>query len=247
MPAAFASAPDTLRTSQRYVFISTQQLVNALIEADFQPTAARQARAGVSVAHARHMIRFTHVRESVTLVDAIPEIILINAHDGSSAYTLRAGLYRPVCTNGLMTQIGEFGLIHVPHRGNVIADVVDGALRIMRGFGEVGAIVKRMHRHQLDERQRWDLAAHALKLRYHLPDRHPPIAADALLLPRRPQDFGNSLWQTFNVIQENLLSGGIQGHTAQGRRTRTRGIRAIREDVRLNLALWQQAMSMLHA
>jgi len=41
--------------------------------------------------------------------------VLINAHDGSSSYKLRAGLYRPVCTNGLMIQLGDFGLIHVPH------------------------------------------------------------------------------------------------------------------------------------
>ncbi len=72
------------------------------------------------------------MRESITLIDAVPEIVLINSHDGTSAYTLRAGLYRPICTNGMMVQLGEFGLIHVPHRGNVVADVVVGALAITR-------------------------------------------------------------------------------------------------------------------
>ena len=184
---------------------------------------------------------------AVTLVDAVPEIVLINAHDGSSAYTLRAGLYRPVCTNGLITELGDFGLIHVPHRLNMIADVVNGALRIMRGFADIGSLVKQMHQHQLDDRQRWDLAAHALKVRYQRPGQSPPITADALLLPRRSQDYGNSVWQTFNVIQENLMRGGILGHTANGRHTQTRGIRAIRENVRLNLDLWHQAMSMLRS
>jgi hypothetical protein len=247
VPAAFAQAPDTNRTSAHYTFISTAEVVQALQDAGFVAAHARQTgvRGGAPQAHARHLIRFTHTRETVTLVDAIPQLILINSHDGSSAYTLRAGLYRPICTNGLITPLGDFGLIHVAHRGNIVAEVVAGALTIARGFAGVATKVAHMHAKLLAERQRWELAAFALTLRYPRPDQHKPLTPDQLLLPRRPVDFGNSLWQTFNVIQENTLQGGIVGKSANGRATRSRGIRAIREDVRINSQLWQHALTLL--
>ena len=226
VPATFAEAADPLRTSKHYTFISTAQVVSALLEAGFEPTRAQQTRARNADAsgHAKHMIRFSHTKESLTLVDAIPELVLINSHDGTSAYTLRAGLYRPICTNGLLAQIGDFGVIQVPHRGNVVAHVVEGALAITRGFAAMGAVVEQMHGKQLDERQRWDFAAAALSVRYHRLDHHQPISADQALLPRRNADYGNSLWITYNMVQENLCRGGLTGKTAKGRVTRTRGI-----------------------
>jgi len=82
----------------------------------------------------------------------------------------------------MMVQLGEFGLIHVPHRGNVVADVVVGALAISRGFADIGGVVAQMHGRVLDERERWDLAARALAVRYQrrsagAPQRRlPPLA-----------------------------------------------------------------------
>ena len=247
VPAAFAETPDTTRTSKHYQFISTARVVEALLEAGFQATRAQQTRvrAGASPDHARHLIRFSFVKESLSMIDAIPELILINSHDGTSAYTLRAGLYRPLCTNGLMTQIGDFGLLHVPHRGNIIHNVVDGALEIARGFDNIGRVVQRMASCQLDEGQRQGLAAAALKLRYPKPEQHVPVTADQVLQVRRAADHGNTLWLTYNAIQENLCAGGLQGRSPSGRASRTRAIRAIREDVRLNVGLWNHAMSLL--
>ena len=69
---------------------------------------------------------------------SIPEIVLVNAHDGTSAYQLRAGLFRPLCTNGLIARIGDFGFISVPHRASVVADVVEGALRLTAQFQALG-------------------------------------------------------------------------------------------------------------
>lgn len=248
-PAAFAQTADADRTSAKYTFISTAQVVQALLDAGFQPTRAQQTRVrgGGSPAHAKHMIRFSHTRESLTMIDVIPEVVLINAHDGTGAWTMRAGLYRPLCTNGLLASIGDFDIIHVPHRGDVQGKVVEGALAITRRFAAIGAVVEQMHGRQLEERQRWDFAAQALSVRYHRLDHHAPITADQALLPRRKDDYGNSLWLTYNVIQENLTRGGLSGRSPKGRATRTRGIRAIREDVRINAALWQMAMTLLRS
>ena len=60
-----------------------------------------------------------------------------------------------------------------------------------------------------------------------------------LLAPRRAEDRKPDLWSTANVVQENLMKGGIRGVSGTtGRRIRTRGVSSVAEDVRLNRALW---------
>jgi hypothetical protein len=247
VPAAFAETPDVTRTSRHYQFISTARVIDALLEAGFEPTSAQQtrSRSGSSVHHARHMIRFSYVKNALSLIDAVPELILINSHDATSAYTLRAGLFRPICTNGLVSQIGDFGLLHVPHRGNVIHNVVDAALSIARGFNDITRVVQKMAQRLLSDRERWDFAARALQIRYPNHEAYLPVSSDQLLDARRNADFGNTLWLTYNVVQENLVAGGLQGRSASGRSSRTRAIRAIREDIRINVGLWNHAMTLL--
>lgn len=247
VPAAFADRAFSA-TRPSYIFISTAQLVSALLEAGFEATHARQVNArGERARFAKHMIRFRHIRESVTLVDAVPEVILINSHDATSAYELRAGLYRPVCCNGLMVRMGDFGLIRVPHRGrDVMEDVVKGALAITEGFSGIGAAIERMAHTQLIEAERMQFAEAARAIRYR-DGQHPPIPAAQLLQAHSPLDDGSDVWHTYNVVQRNIMQGGMTGRTATGRNTRTRPIRAVKEDVRINTALWHQAMALIRA
>jgi hypothetical protein len=86
-PAVFAGNAGA-RTKPTYRFINTAEVLQALLEAGFQPSAAQQtrSRSGSDPTYARHMIRLRRTRESLTMVDCIPEICLINAHDGTSAY-----------------------------------------------------------------------------------------------------------------------------------------------------------------
>ena len=243
-PAIFADHQFE-KTGRNYVFISTRDLVEALIQAGFAPTDAQQRRSrGPRVGFCKHMLRFRHVSESVRIVDCMPEVILINAHDSSSSFQLRGGLYRFVCCNGLIVSLAEFGVIRVPHRGNVLADVVEGAARITAQFAGIGQAIERMARTELTPAERFALAEKALQLRFRN-QAHLPFGPAELLTVHRPDDHGDDLWRTFNVIQENVIQGGIAGRSARGRATISRKVGAIPENVRLNLELWQQAMALI--
>ncbi|MEJ8816130.1 DUF932 domain-containing protein [Variovorax ureilyticus] len=240
-PAVFAEeAAGT--TGARYVFISTRDIVTALMDAGFEPTDATQTRSRLgNEAHARHMLRFQPVVKTLTWDDVLGEIVLINSHDGRSAYTLRAGLYRPVCMNGMLTTLGDFGLVHVSHRGNVVANVVEAAQRITRDFGRVGDVVEQMRGTMLTETQQLDFARDALKLRF--PEQaQPPVEPAQLLQERRMADVGDDVWRVFQRTQEAVIRGGLPGRTVKGRPVHTRGILAIRENVRLNSGLWDLAL-----
>jgi len=240
-PAAFAEqAAQT--TGPKYVFISTRDIVSALMDAGFEPTEAVQTRSRVgAAAYARHMLRFQPVVKTLTWDDVLGEIVLINSHDGRSAYTLRAGLFRPECLNGMLTTLGDFGLVHVSHRGNVVANVVEAAQRLIRDFGCIGEVVEEMRGTMLTPGQRLDFAREALTLRF--PEHaEPPVQPAQMLERRRMADVGDDVWRTYNALQEHCLRGGLPGRTAKGRTMHMRGIRAIRENVRLNCGLWDLAL-----
>jgi hypothetical protein len=241
-PAAFAQGAAADR-GPAYSFISTAELVRALLEAGFVLSAARQAGTRRrDPQFARHIVRLRQVRESVTLVDAIPEIVLINSHDGTSSYTMHAGLFRPVCCNGLLMRIANMGFIRLTHRNIWVGDVVQSALEMAGRFANMRVICEAMAARQLSPGERQDFAARALQLRYE--DRA-PIEPDRLLGVRRQADEGSDLWRVYNRVQENLLRGGLPGRSQSGRRVSTRAICAIRQDVRINLALWNQAVDFI--
>jgi hypothetical protein len=243
-PAAFASHRFE-RTGDNYVFISTHELVQALMDAGFHPTDARQRRSrGERLGYARHMIRFRQGGEDLRVVDCTPEIILINSHDATSAYQLRGGLYRFVCCNGLILSLAEFGMIRVPHRGNVIASVVEGAQQISRHLAGIGQVIERMACTELEQQAQMVFAQRALELRFR-GKAYFPFDAGRLLEARREADQGKDLWTVYNRIQENVICGGIAGRTAIGRRTSSRRITSIDEDIRINVALWQEAMALI--
>ena len=240
-PAVYAAGAHE-RTSASYTFISTARVLEALNLAGFQPVEARQAARARSPMHARHLVRLRRRFETIQLRDAIPEIVFLNSHDGTSAYQLRVGLFRVVCTNGLIVSAGVFPTWRVRHRGDVVADVVAAALEISERFEALASAVERMERTPLDQFQQLDFAGEALTLRFPK-DLHGGLQPSQLLVPRRVEDAGNDLWRTFNVVQENILRGGLVRRSASNRLTRTRRITAIREDVRLNSGLWELALA----
>lgn len=244
-PAALAAFPDP-RTSSTYAFLSSERVIQALAEAGFLPVAAAQAhtRRSTNPLSARHVIRFRRRLEIVTLRDCVPEIQFLNAHDGRTATQFRLALFRPVCTNGLIVCDETLPAWRVPHRGHTLEDIVAAALQLSEQFASVGTWVERMERTQLDPAQRLLLASDAITLRF--PKKHPTGLEPAhLLIPRRGTDSAHDLWTTYNVIQEHIIKGGLRYQTGLNQPRRSRGIRSIREDVRLNTALWRMATTLV--
>jgi hypothetical protein len=247
-PAVFAGNASA-RTKSTYQFINTADVLHALLDAGFQPSAAQQTRtrSGSDPTYTRHMIRLRRVRESLTLVDCVPEICLINAHDGTSAYQLLAGLYRPLCTNGLLCRMGDFAVIRIPHRSSVVADVVAGALQVTAQFEQIGTQVTAMAARILNDEEQLAFAHTAFAIRYAKVESRPAFAPEKMLEARRAADAAPTLWHTFNRLQESALTGGLSYRSRTQRLVRTRRIRNIREDVRINTALWQSACRILES
>lgn len=247
-PAALSLTRHPLRTSDRYTLIPTSDVVRCLEQEGFELMSARQTRARSSegAITGKHMLCFRlpgDIGRPREVDDLIPQVVLVNSHDGTSAYWLRAGIYRLACKNGLLVPMGDFGLIHVPHRGPVIELVTSGALAIARSFARVYETIDRMKSWKLTAKERMDFADLALRARW--PDVAPPVPAARLLEPRRIQDTDGSLWVTYNMLQEHVIAGGLRGRNVNGRAMNTRAVREIRRNVDLNTRLWSHALTLL--
>ena len=236
-PSIFAEAPHESR-SQRYAYIPTATVLTELRKEGFQPFMVTQTRTRHEDRRdfTKHMIRLRHASQINARGEA-NEIILLNSHDGTSSYQMLAGMFRFVCSNGLVCG-DTVADVRVPHKGDVAGQVIEGAYQVLHSFDRALESRESMQAITLDEGEAEVFARAALSLKYDDPDKPAPITESQILMPRRFDDRRPDLWMTFNRIQENLTTGGLSGRSANGRRQQTRPVQGIDSDVRLNRALW---------
>ena len=241
VPSVFSEDKHESR-SERYTYIPTISLLDSLQREGFQPFFACQTRVRDPGRreHTKHMLRLR--REGQITGIQVPEIILLNSHDGTSSYQMLPGLFRAVCQNGLVC--GEsFGEVRVPHKGDVVSQVIEGAYEVLGIFDRVEEKRDAMQSLLLPPPAQQALAKAALTYRFG--EDHQPVTESQILSPRRWQDESNDLWTTYQRIQENLIKGGLSGRNVKGERTHTRAVRGIDGDVKLNRALWVMAETLL--
>ncbi|MBL0867035.1 DUF945 domain-containing protein [Pectobacterium carotovorum] len=243
VPSVFSEDKHASR-SERYTCIPTITLLDNLQREGFQPFFACQTRVRDigKREHTKHMLRLR--QEGQIIGQQVPEIILLNSHDGSSSYQMLPGLFRSVCQNGLIC--GEsLGEVRVPHKGDVVERVIEGAYEVLDTFERIDEKRDAMQSLLLPPPAQVALAKAALSYRFG--EEHQPVTAAQILAPRRWQDESSDLWTTYQRVQENLIKGGMTGRSVQGKRSRTRGVNGIDGDIKLNRALWVMAETMLAA
>lgn len=242
VPSIFAREAHDSR-SERYVYVPTIDIVEGLRREGWFPFFAVQSipRDDSRHGHAKHMLRLR--RDDGIGKSEAAEVIIVNSHDGTSAYQMFAGVLRFVCTNSMIA--GErFEEVRVPHKGNIQNEIIEGVYTVAEDFPRLIESAETMKDTRLSSDEQRVLAEASLVARYG--EDESPVRPDQVVMPRRREDVGQSLWTTFNVIQENIIRGGIDGRrqTSDGRIRRTRAINGIDQNVGLNRALWTLAEGM---
>lgn len=240
-PSIFAQGAHESR-SQRYTYIPTVDVLAGLRREGFSPFAVAQTRTKAldRREYTKHMLRLRKEGQ-LNAEGSANEIILINSHDGSSRYQLLGGVFRFVCFNGLVVGDEQFDF-RVPHKGEVVHNVIDAAFTLVDNFGKIDEQRQGMQALELSRPQQVAFARSALALRYD--EGTAPYEPEALLVTRRSEDEARDLWTSFNRVQENMTAGGITGRTATNRRIISRPVAAIDNSVKINRALWVLAEEM---
>lgn len=237
VPAAFADSPAD-NVSDRYSFIPTEPIVRELINRGWNPVKAQQSHRVRNKQHTTHMIAFQQTNGEFNVGDYAPQVILFNNHAAQRRFCLRGGIYVKVCSNGLVICVAgsdsQLLRIHIDD-AKVDIDIAFG--ETLKQLERAGQVIPKWRQIELSFVEQQDFAQRAIMIRNNN-DKYwsNHFQVHEFLTRRRPADRLNNLWTVFNVVQENILQGGVQGAV----RT-TKPITQVSEIQRINESLWQLA------
>jgi hypothetical protein len=225
-----------------YVFLSTAQAHAVLADFGFFESRYKQSK---GTGYQKHVSIFE--RETDTDEDGRFNLMLLNSHNGTSSLRLEAGYFRILCENQLVH--GKVG-VRVPHRGQALdrfAEAIPLVLAQMEQFKETKALLRDK---VLDGESQLELAYFALQLRGLDTDGLDELSAlrnqQNILTSRRSADRGPSAWHRFNVVQENIIKGGVRLYQGENYRM-LRPITAAERLLDVNHRLTQKAVELARA
>ena len=245
-PSIFAAEP-AAKVSSRYGFVPTVDVVEELGNRGLVPVFAGQtlSRDENNRPFAKHLLRFRPQYAPTIVGQSLPEVVLMNSHDGSSGFKLWLGIFRMVCCNGMIISDSVMGQVSVSHRSNAAQIVGDQSVGFMGQIDHIEDRIRRFMDRVLSPVEQGQLAETAAQLRWGN-DRPAGLDHNNLLIARRFEDAGDSLWATLNRIQENVIKGGVNLNRPR-RQSSTRVLRSVSDDARINAQLWQAADDLVEA
>jgi hypothetical protein len=240
LPPAVYSETHADRLSDKYVHVKTSDVLEIFQDHGWSVREASAARKG-NVQHSRHMLRLRHkdYLEGFRVDGIIPELVVLNSHNGSWALRMLLGMFRMVCTNGMVAGTIWDGVTLKHYR------LTDAEEKIKLATEQLGTHVGLL----ADTIETWD------KIEMSIPDQiefaksashirwgeAAPVEEHVLLEARRTVDQGNTLWKVFNRVQESLTQGGFSGRSSNNRTFSVKGIKNVKRDYLYNQRLWSAA------
>ena len=252
-PLAYATSPTNDRVSDKYVLANTSTVIDDMKKLGWVVVDAKQ-RKGHKDSSGRfsyHMVAFQNPDISITkqvgddgekVVDCFPQIILTNSHDGLNCFQFRVGLFRCICSNGLVIcsdKMADVKIRHIYYSFEELRNTVTSAIET------VGVKVERMTAAaavELTKEQKEDFARKALGIRKNISADEVQVdqeTIDDLLTPIRKEDEGDNLWNIFNVLQEKITKGGYQESKDGKKARKVRKVTSFVKDLDINSQLWK--------
>ena len=255
-PSIFAGSAHA-KVSDRYSFLPTATVVDGLRAEGWAPVWAGEQKIRLSdrKGFQKHMIRLARTDDLKLTQAERPELILVNSHDRSSAYQLHAGVFRFVCSNGMILADTVFARISIMHVNFDPATVIEASFNVVREMPRIADLLEGYKARQLTSLEHRAFGEAALILKYDSLEKA-PVGVDKILAHRRSEDAKPTLYNALNVVQENMIEGGQRDwnrrrpanpdRPTSTRRFfgKTRPVNGLDENVRLNKALWHLAESL---
>ena len=256
-PLAFAEAPTNPDVSGKYLFVNTETIVDDLDKLGWKPVQAAQRKGrGKSTIFSKHMVAFQNpdiMIKGKDGDDSFPRIIMTNSHDGMQAFKFSVGIYRLVCSNGLVVADEQFSDFKIKHKGysfEELRGVVNEAVADLPNKVEV---LNDMKQRILTQEEKSKLALDAMLIRAGIePDsdkakkfNYDDETIIDILDPKRAEDKGDDLWRVFNVIQEKITQGDFHAALTGAKVRKVRKIKSFEKDLKVNKQLFKLATALV--
>ncbi len=238
------------RTSGKYSFIPTTQVLKVLDSNGWNVSQASEIKVRNEERRGfqKHLIRLRH-RDTIKIntmyrENLVPEIVLTNSHDGLASFNLMMGVFRMVCSNGMIVADSLLASHKIRHKGyadelvkEAVYNIVDNTPKVMNRIQEFSQI-------EMNDSERMVYGESAMDVLYNKDkwnewNREQSVVN--LIKPKRIEDAPSNLWTTFNTVQEKFLKGNRymqKKNERYYRPTKSREVKSIDKNVKLNKALW---------
>ncbi len=253
VPAAFATSNDPSR-SNRYSFLPTEKLLDSFESAGWEINYAKQSGSSV---FSRHLIRLSNPKLGWMDFDGDkvkPQALIDNSHDGKSSAKLYMGLFRLICTNGIVvSKPGLSSSVKFRHVGVDTKEIIELMDKVAQDYNLVQNRIREWQDVPMNEDQKTEFVIRAMAMREPQLFIKDDGTIDSkliirtnnpndLVMPIRGEDKPNNLWSVFNIVQERMVKGGyFRKSVKTGRRSVTRGMTNATRHTKYNMKLWELA------
>jgi len=225
--------------SSKYVHVDTNAIIDMMKSEGFYVAEVKKDRPRkLDPQYTRHMVDFRPHNALKAENGYTPRLLFTNSANGTSGASSMIGVYRFVCSNGLIVG-STYAKESVRHLGDPAKNILEQARSLAHKTSRLFSQIEQWQVKQLTRYQQEDLAKAAMALRFGTSDR---FSVQDVLQVRRQADDNGSLWGTFNRVQESISQGGLTAYVNR-RRTTSRQLKSISLDTEFNTKLWSLAES----
>ena len=257
-PLVFAEAPTNPDVSKKYLFVNTETIIDDLDKLGWKPVEAAQRKSikEEGTIFSKHMVAFQNPDIKITSDDgddAYPRILLTNSHDGMQAFKFSVGIFRLVCSNGLVIADEKFSDFKIKHKGYTFGQLRKVVKQAVNDLPNKVQIMNDMKNRILSPEEKHKLALDAMLIRANVkPGSEQAEAFNYddetivdILDPRREADKGDDLWKVFNVIQEKITQGDFHAALKGAKVRKVRKIKSFEKDLKVNKELFKLATALV--
>ena len=256
-PLAFASEPTNPDVSKKYLFVNTETVIDDLGKLGWKPVQAAQRKSrGNGTIFSKHMVSFQNPDIKISSKDgddSFPRIIMTNSHDGMQAFKFSVGIFRLVCSNGLVVAEEQFSDFKIKHKGYTFAELRDVVTTAVKDLPNKVEVLNEMKSRILTQEEKNKLALDAMLVRAGIEIGskkakkfvYDEETIEDILDPKRDEDKGDDLWRVFNVVQEKITQGEFSAALKGAKVRKVRKIKSFEKDLKVNKELFQLATSLL--
>lgn len=229
----------------RYKNFNTKKLCDAILNLQsggnpvFELRDIKLVKSRKGAGRGKQLIRIKTIQPFISKSGDVmfPEMVIINSNDGSSQLQVELGIFRLVCSNGMVVKSKDLGSFKIRHQGSEEAAAIDLMKQFASQLPKWFRTQELLESTILDDETILQIAVDACEYRFQKRFSKEDVAI--LVEAVRPEDRGKNAWVTLNIIQEQLMKGGFK--IGPMKRT-ARTVRGVNQDLDLNQMVYDLVM-----
>lgn len=212
VPCLFNNEP-AKNASSKYKLIRTADIIEKFNNHGWKPWISddeikelkSQTLTSAHVVRLRTNDNFARMKDSNSNLHM--EVIILNSSNTTQALQIRIGLFREICSNGMVVGEDIYQAFRMKHLGNIKEDLTKYITNLPTQLKSFSGMLANMENRHLTQNEIYDMGKVSLLLRYKHKNIPTHEQIEDVTTAQRFEDSSSDLWHVFNRIQENIMNG----------------------------------------